>query len=557
MKNLIKKIPLMIIIAVLAGCSTSAVKEDVVSVTLSPDSTGFISEIDSLYMLVDSLTVNQAVLLDRIDSLQFELDYFNTLPVSDRNFQIPKTYSFAGYDIDLTNSRVLEKFEKIFKAELRYAHRYIPRTGEYFNLFDKVLKSYGIPEDLKYLAVAESYLNSNATSSAKADGIWQFMPKTGKLYGLAQNSYIDERRDIFKATDAAARLLRDNHTDLLNREGIDDWLLAMCAYNAGMGNVMKDIREQGAKSFFNLIMRVEETDLYVYRAIAIKMIMQYQKEIFGQKFELTKPLEEMYKQVPLTMKGYHEIKDWAKAQGTTVAEIYEVNPWIKISKHKRSKYSPINKVILPPGNFNVLIPINSVQNDSLIAKVNQVLVKKSASPLDYYIVKRGDSLGKIAKNNGMTVAELKDLNRLNGDNIIPRQKLIISKKYAESLADKETKTSKAVPDSTKAADSDNGSNILSDTDYHIVKQGETLSKIADMYKISVEMLKSANNLKNNEIQTDQRLLVKITNFTYKVKKGDNLNKIAEKFSTTIKKIMADNNLESDGICVGQKLEILR
>jgi LysM repeat protein len=182
-------------------------------------------------------------------------------------------------------------------------------------------------------------------------------------------------------------------------------------------------------------------------------------------------------------------------------------------------------------------------------------MKKSASPLDYYIVKRGDSLGKIAKNNGMTVAELKELNKLNGDNIIPRQKLIISKKYADSLAEKESKTTKAVPDSTKVVNSDNVSSITSDTDYHIVKQGETLSKIADMYNINVEMLKSANNLKNNEIQADQRLLVKITNFTYKVKKGDNLNKIAEKFSTTIQKIKADNNLDSDGICIGQKLEI--
>jgi membrane-bound lytic murein transglycosylase D len=555
MKVKIKFMTVISALIIMAGCSTTAIKEEQVNDKCSQDSVVFISELDSLYTMVDSLSVTNALLLDKIDSLKTELDYYNTLPFADKNFQIPKSYTFAGYEIDLTNSRVLQKFEKIFKAELRYAHRYIPRTGEYFQYFDKVLKSYGIPEDLKYLAVAESYLNPDATSSAKAAGIWQFMPKTGKLYGLKQNNYIDERRDVFKSTDAAARLLRDNYNDLMN-EGVDDWLLAMCAYNAGMGNVLKDIREQGANNFFQLIMRVEETDFYVYRAIAIKMITQYQKELFGENFALEKPLEEKYKEVPLAMKGYHEIKDWAKAQGTTVADIYQNNPWIKISKQKRSKYTPINKIILPPGNFNVLIPKECAPVDSLIVKVSEKLMKQTTSPLDYYIVKRGDSLGKIAKKFGMTIRELKDLNRLDGDNIIPRQKLVISKKYAQELEEKEERKSAAVADSSKSNSENGNGSVISDSNYYIVKSGDTLRKIAEMFNLNIDMLKAANNLKSDNIMADQRLLVKITSFTYKVRKGESLKKIADKFDTTIKKIKADNNLTSNDLLIGQKLKIV-
>jgi membrane-bound lytic murein transglycosylase D len=549
----------LILLLILAGCSTSVIKEEGGPADVSVEITTY-TELDSLYIIVDSLTVTQEFLLDKIDSLENELSYFSSIPLVDKDFQIPRKYKFAGYDIDLSNARVFEKFERIFKAELRAAQRYIPLTGEYFPYFEKVLKDYGIPEDLKYLAVAESYLNPNATSFAKAAGIWQFMPKTGKEYGLKQTDYIDERRDVFKSTDAAARLLRDNHKELL-KEGLDDWLLAMCAYNAGMGNVRKDVREQGAKSFFNMIMRVEETDYYVYRAIAIKMIVQYQKEIFGTKFELRKPLEEMYKQVSLTTKGYHEIKEWSKAQGTTIAEVYEINPWIKISKHKRSKYSPLNKVILPPGSFNVLVPISSIPNEIMLAQVNDKLMKKAASPLDQYIVKKGDSLGKIAKRNRMTVGDIRKLNNLKNDNIIPGQKLILNKSYSNGNSENgnenvsSTPKNSAVPDSTKTAVSENTPS--GGSDYHIVKKGEYLAKIAAQYNISVEELRAVNNLNSDDIRPDQKLIIKAGVFTYKVKKGDNLNKIAEKFGTTAQKIMADNNLNTDGLAVGQKLDILR
>ncbi|MFA7123678.1 MAG: lytic transglycosylase domain-containing protein, partial [Candidatus Delongbacteria bacterium] len=329
------------------------------------DSLNTTSPIDSLYSVIESLNENQSYLLFRIDSLEAELSYYSSMALVNEDFEIPRKYSFAGYEVDLSSDRAYDKLQKIFKNEVKAAYRYIPRSGEYFPYFDEVFKVYGIPEDVKFLSIAESALNPNATSHAGAAGIWQFMPKTAKAYGLKITDYIDERRDVLKSTEAAAKYLKANYTEL-QRNGIDDWLLAMCSYNAGIGNVLRDVKSQGADCFFKVIMRAEETDYYVYRSIAIKMIFEYQKEIFGKEFELEKPLFEKYKKVEVVSKGYHELKDWAKAQGTTLAEVYEINPWIKISKFRRAKYTPLNKVIIPPGEFTVLVPAASVPDADMV-----------------------------------------------------------------------------------------------------------------------------------------------------------------------------------------------
>jgi LysM repeat protein len=156
----------------------------------------------------------------------------------------------------------------------------------------------------------------------------------------------------------------------------------------------------------------------------------------------------------------------------------------------------------------------------------------------------------------MTIRELKDLNRLDGDNIIPRQKLVISKKYAQELEEKEERKSAAVADSSKSNSENGNGSVISDSNYYIVKSGDTLRKIAEMFNLNIDMLKAANNLKSDNIMADQRLLVKITSFTYKVRKGESLKKIADKFDTTIKKIKADNNLTSNDLLIGQKLKIV-
>jgi membrane-bound lytic murein transglycosylase D len=504
-------LPILTALTIIIGCASHKISEKenndpgVPEYSLS-DASAVITtgtELDSLYFLVDSLISNQDILLSKIDSLENELTFFSSIPLIDKDFSIPNKYSFAGYEFNLENPRISEKFKKIFNAELRAANRYIPLTGLYFPYFEKVLKENGVPDDLKFLAVAESYLNPEATSFAKAAGIWQFMPKTGKEYGLKQTDYIDERRDVFKSTNAAVRLLKDNYSEL-KKIGVDDWLLAMCAYNAGIGNVTRDVKSQGANSFFNLIMRVEETDFYVYRALAIKMIMQYQKEIFGTQFELKISLEEAYRQETLVSKGYHEVKDWAKAQGSTVAEVYELNPWIKMSRHKRTKYSPLIKVIVPPGTFSVLLPAGCSPDEAMLDKANKTLLKQSSSPTDHYIVKKGDTLGRIAKNHGMSISQLKSINGLKSDRISIGQKLIVNRNY--KAEEKDAVAEKSVPDSSKTTVQET-STVAADAVIHKVKKGETLSRIAKKYGTTIQKIKSVNSLTSDTLSIGQKLLI--------------------------------------------------
>jgi membrane-bound lytic murein transglycosylase D len=149
---------------------------------------------------------------------------------------------------------------------------------------DSIFTQAGVPTDTKYLAIAESRLSYRAHSPMGADGIWQIMPNTGKHYKMLINDFVDERRDIYKSTQVAAQLLNDTYRYFSNK-GAEDWLLAYCAYNAGMGNVNKVLQGQGGSKFTDLVFRTQETNEYVWKAIAIKYIFENEEKIFGSKFD--------------------------------------------------------------------------------------------------------------------------------------------------------------------------------------------------------------------------------------------------------------------------------
>jgi len=202
--------------------------------------------IDSLYKEL----IDREVL---IDSLIFEISkYKDNIMIIDVGF--PNKIEFAGQIIDLTIERNLERFEKAYNSEVKSAVTFIPRSGRYFALMDSIFTETGVPIDTKYLAIAESRLSYRAHSHMGADGIWQIMPNTGKHYKMQINDFIDERRDIYKSTQVAAQLLNDTYR-YFSQKGAEDWLLAYCAYNAGMGNVNKVLQAQGGTKFTDLIFK--------------------------------------------------------------------------------------------------------------------------------------------------------------------------------------------------------------------------------------------------------------------------------------------------------------
>ena len=203
-----------------------------------------------------------------------------------------ETPSFTGYDKNLLLNVYRERFNLLnYNTELSidynsvtfsYVKKYLSYSWYYkiiglsvfyFPLFEAVLSKYGVPKELKYLAVVESALNPRAGSPAGASGIWQFMPITGKHYGLSSNPYYSGFYDVVKSTDAAARYLKDLYKNL------GDWNLAISAYNCGEGNVRKAIKKAGTKNYWQVRKFLpKETQAYVPSFIAVNYMFNFYKQ---------------------------------------------------------------------------------------------------------------------------------------------------------------------------------------------------------------------------------------------------------------------------------------
>lgn len=184
------------------------------------------------------------------------------------NLKLPDTLSFCGEPVPLNDRDVRQKLERellVIAQDDGQVILYIKRSATHFPTFEKVLKEEEAPEDLKYLSVAESALYM-AQSSKGAVGLWQFIPATGQRYGLQIDDSIDERRNVEKSTRAAARYLKDN------QKIFKSWTLSAAAYNMGEAALADDIRFQRRNSYFDLYLN-EETSRYLYRILAIKLIM--------------------------------------------------------------------------------------------------------------------------------------------------------------------------------------------------------------------------------------------------------------------------------------------
>ncbi|MCD4829095.1 MAG: LysM peptidoglycan-binding domain-containing protein [Candidatus Cloacimonetes bacterium] len=428
------------------------------------------AQVEELLHAIDSLYF-------QLDSLHLALETANSRIAVNPGFEIPLSITFAGREFELRNDRVFAKFEEIFQQELKSAHRWIPRSGAYFPVFDSLFAGTGVPLDVKYLAIAESNLNSMAESWVGAGGIWQFMPRTAKGYGLRVDDFIDERRNIFKSTAAAGRYLEEARLRLAGK-GADDWLLAMCAYNAGVGAVEKAIRQQGGSDFFDLIMRVDETNRYVWRAVAIKMIFEHEKELFGQPFEREPSLYESARIATVSLKGHHKIDDWAQAHGTNVSQVWHLNPWIKMYQRRRGgNYSPINDVVLPPGDYEILLPIDCLTDSVALATHERKLLEKNSGYFSHHVVRRGDTLSGIALKYRTTVSRIKALNGLRSDVIYVGQRL----RLIGSVSGGTSAVAGSAPRGATPG-------------IYVVMRGDTIDGIARKLKVTRKHLIDLNNL---------------------------------------------------------------
>lgn len=257
------------------------------------------------------------------------------------NPSIPSSVKFAGRKIDLDPIHMWERLDRELTA-ITYTHGNtllaIKRANRYFPVLAPILKKNGLPADMIYLAVIESTLNPRALSPAKAAGLWQLMPATGKEYGLEVNDDVDERYDPVKATEAASRYLKSAYAKYGN------WESVAASYNGGMARISKELGAQQAESAFNLYL-ADETMRYIFRMLAMKLIME-NPSAYG--FNLT--ADQLYQPIVYkTVEVSDPVEDWAawaKEQGIDYLTLREHNPWIR-SKSLPNKTGKTYKVNIP------------------------------------------------------------------------------------------------------------------------------------------------------------------------------------------------------------------
>lgn len=326
------------------------------------------------------------------------------------------------------NERVRAFIIRYVKHNPKQVARLMRMSEYYFPIFEEALARYDLPYELKYVPIIESALNPMARSHAGAAGLWQFMPATGKLFGLEVNSLVDERMDPIKSTEAACRFLSSMYSIY------HDWNLVIAAYNCGSGNVNKAIRRSGGKRDFWSIYPFlpRETRNYVPIFIAANYAMNY-----GQEHGICKaPIEQkvLITDTIRTMQRLH-LHQLSKNLDIEMDELRRLNP----------QYS---RDILPGGkNYALCLPadkmglyidhadsIAAYKADSLInnrraeidlAKMTSVNGAYRVNGVTYYTIKRGDTLGGIAKKFHCSVKQLKQWNGLKNDNIREGKKLKI------------------------------------------------------------------------------------------------------------------------------------
>ncbi len=378
-----------------------------------------------------------------------------------------------------------------------YIKEIIEKKERYFPLFSERLAYYNMPDELKYLAIVESGLRPQAISHASAVGLWQFIPSTGRIYGLSNNWYIDERMDPYEATDAACRHLTD-----LNRM-FNSWELALAAYNCGPGNVRKAIRRSGYKKKFWEVYRYlpRETRSYVPQFVAIAYLLNHLEE-----HGFTEKPQYFYPELDtIQINQYFHIETFCNQLGLCLDDMLLWNPQVK-------------RGALPEGTKKFGLRIPAEWKDSVVN--NRVFLYDTASKVGkkhleylarntpgstygrnkvYHKVRSGDVLGSIARQYGVRISDIKSWNRLRSNLIRVGQRLSIWILPSYNSKTKRLYTTAHTPVQTLKP---TGKGSL-----YTVKRGDSLWSISKDNNTTIEKLKKANRLASNAIKTGQSLVI--------------------------------------------------
>lgn len=460
---------------------------------------------------------------------------------------------------------------------------WMKRAGRFRELILDILRQEGVPADLFFVAMIESGFNPHAYSRAHAVGLWQFIEETGRLQGLHQDYWVDERRDPIKSTRAAAKHFKDLYAEF------QDWRLALAAYNAGRNRITRAIEQARSRVFWQLDLP-RETENYVPLFMAAVAISK-DPALWGfDPVEPDPPLA--FDEVELSAHlPYIDLKTAAKILGINFTVLRDLNPELRHPftpplDGNRTSYRlrvPQGKgqgflaryASLPPAQKLALHPYKVRRRDTLstiarrfatdsrlLAEINhlrnpnrlypgQILqipmaATATAREKQVYRVRPGDTLSSIARRHGVSLEALKQWNKLKNDLIHPGDQLVI---WASTSTPTPAAVSKTHPPSTPGKPK-----------FHIVKKGETLWSLAQSLGVTVAELKEWNGLRDTSLQIGQRLIVSQPAaegaLLYTVVKGDTLYSIARRFGIQAQELARQNNIAlSATLLAGTTLKI--
>jgi membrane-bound lytic murein transglycosylase D len=436
--------------------------------------------------------------------------------------------------IPLTYHKTSHEFVEYFiYKKASFTRSMMERMPLYFPLFEKTLQKHGLPVELKYLSMIESGLNPKVISHARAGGLWQFMPATGREFGLHQDAYIDERFEPVKATEAACRYLKQLHRIF------GDWELALASYNTGPGNIKRAMRRSRGTTFWTIYNALpRETRSYVPQYVAMNYMMNYGNDhgIFAENPEYQTPNDTIH------VNGFMDLVAFCDNSGIEFDELIKLNPSITkkilpdrtrdfVMRVPSVKYTYLvsnrsmimdscTRKLLPGGTM--LAAGDSTRTDSLGRNRSfPYTLASNTSDGEYedeaeeepttvrrtkklsHTVRRGETLLSISKKHRVTVADLKKWNRLKRSNIMKGQRLVIMKEVKEIVPSAARVA--VAPKIEKEKEYVKSAKIK--MKYHTVQQGDTLWTISQRYGLPLDHLKKANKIRGNDIKPGQKLII--------------------------------------------------
>ena len=447
-----------------------------------------------------------------------------------------------GFQLTDQDRREVELEQAWYARHPAYLDRTFKRGERYLYHIVNELEARNMPLELALLPVVESAFNPVAYSRARAAGLWQFIPATGRRYGLKQNWYYDGRRDVLAATSAALDYLQ-----FLAAEFDGDWLLAVAAYNCGEFAVARAIernRQAGKPTDFFSLKLPKETRAYVPKLLAMRRIVA-DPTSHGLAFA---PIADQPYFSKVDVAGQIDLQVAAELSELPKEELLALNPAFN------------HWVTDPDGPHHLLVPVT---HEEKLAQAMAALPPEKRVRIVYHRVRPGDTLGGIADRYGVSVATLKTANKLKSTMIHPGQDLLIT-------------TSPRSIDGRVAMIDDDAPVVRkrsSGSGKHVVRRGDTLWSIARDYRVSMENLASTNGIRRDSTLAVGQVLripgtatLASTNAdtitaqptTYVVRKGDTLSRIATKFRVTMSDLLGWNSLKATSVIKpGQRLVMYR